>query len=135
MNTKITIIGGGIIILFIILSFISDFFYTKKILNNIYDNAGIQRITVDEHGIDLNNDKHFEISDSLILKKIDYQFRHSKEIDPKGLKVHSELLDIILFKNNKKIDIEAVKTEYDGWVIVMGTDNFKNDSLINLLIK
>jgi len=121
-----------LLVVVILIGIVSDRLYTKKTIRAIMSST-TKKIEMDI-GDTSDITKHIEISDSILLETIDRCFLKNIEFTPDRPSIHASLVNIYIYKSDKKITIRALKTRYSGWVITFGDRYFKNDSLINLLI-
>jgi len=73
-----------------------------------------------------------QISDSAKLSHMNRLLKLSKEYDPKTDRAWF-LWTIDVIKNENKFEFYAADTYEDGWLFIIGTTYYKNDSLLTFL--
>jgi hypothetical protein len=126
-------IGTVILILFFISINLFESRYTDTVYRVLHSPEVISRIDMRIiAAADSAISRDTVIVDREVLQKFNKALAGGKHVSLNSTRMHSVFIDMHVYKN-KKVNISVLKMINSGWVIGVGDDYYRNDSLVNLL--
>jgi hypothetical protein len=134
-KSRIVFLFGSILIIVLIAGIICDNIYSKKINEILYNNDKLNKVEFTlVVGQIRDSAKTSKIEDSVNLDIIGRLIKKDSLILMSNPKPYSDIIQITIFKSGQKIHLDACNNEHFGWVLNVGSDWFKNDSLFHFLL-
>lgn len=130
-KTIFTIVIVGLLAITITVGFISNWINTNNRLSIIKEPGDIQKVevkVVSDAGI-----KSSLITDSSKLDMINTALKQAQEIKGRTARVSEIWSDLLIYKNNKKVNLRIQHSIYNGWVIIIGNKTFNSNYMFRLV--
>ena len=124
-----------VVVSILLLIYLKDYFSGIQNAKNLKGPGRIQSVLVDFGQKDSLHPKVRDVAqilDSAKLSEMNRLLKLSKEYDPKTERAWF-LWTIDIIKNENKFELYAADTYEDGWLFIIGTTYYKNDSLFAFL--
>lgn len=109
--------------------------YIRKLERALADSDPIERIQIRiAMGNDSSGLRNVTITDSNKLLEINRLLQHENQAVSIEVRNNTGMAECYFFKKNKKFEFSAIKTVKNGWVFAIGSNKYKNDSLIHVMI-
>jgi hypothetical protein len=122
----------GLLGLTILVAIITDSLASDSMYRASQSHSKVTRIEMKIIDPSTESGRRVVLQGDTVCEKVNQALKYFSTISVEGQRDHSIFIDMDIYKD-KKVNINILKTSRSGWVMSIGSDWYKNDSLIRVL--